>query len=164
MLPWKRAAILSWIVLAAGCGQEKPLPEGPDLDEIQRLSTPSDNSPPPGWSVRLEPLEATPGETCRFGAGEHILLASDGVGARARMRGEERRLTLSGPIGPTGGFFEDRQISISVGRVASTGASVQGPAQQARLTITNRRTGEEGRIGGIWTCEAGPTGEIGEGE
>ena len=50
--------------------------------------------------------------------------------------------THSAPVGPSGGFFEDRQVSISVGRTdppkRRRGDVIGWPA---RITVTNRRTG-----------------------
>jgi hypothetical protein len=56
-------------------------------------------------------------------------------------------------MGPTGGFFEDRHVSISVGRTGEVpvgeGAAGSWPG---RIIITNRRTNVDMRLDGAWRC------------
>ena len=80
-------------------------------------------------SARLQPLDAgrrhrmkasaAPG--CAFSSGGPMLLAATAEDAIARIGGTLRHFAHSAPVGPSGGFFEDRQISISVGRTDGAG-------------------------------------------
>ena len=117
-----------------------------------RVSTPGNEVTDTGRSARLEPLSgeqiAQVGRNgaCIFSRGPDILLVAAGSDAIARVDGAARHFVQSAPVEPTGGFFEDRQVSISIGR-----AGAEGPA--ARATITNRRTETSEEINGTWTCE-----------
>jgi hypothetical protein len=56
-------------------------------------------------------------------------------------------------VGPTGGFFEDRRVSISVGRTGEVApaAGAAGP-WRARITVTNRRANAQVELDGVWRC------------
>ena len=78
------------------------------------------------------------------------MLAATASDAIARVNGRLYHFNHSSPIGPTGGFFEDRQLSISIGRVAdTTGRAGRGTA---RMTVTNRRANAQVEIVGTWRC------------
>ncbi|HKR25293.1 MAG TPA: hypothetical protein VJS15_08550, partial [Allosphingosinicella sp.] len=73
--------------------------------------------------------------------------------AIARIEGRLLHFTHSSPIGPTGGFFEDRQLSISIGRVGE--APLEGvDSWPARITVTNRRGEARSELSGVWRCAA----------
>ena len=86
----------------------------------------------------------------RFGA---TLLAVSESDAIARVAGVLHHFAHASPAGPTGGFFEDRQVSISVGR---TGAVVPGEGTHGswpgRITVTNRRAHAQLELEGSWRC------------
>ena len=137
--------------LLAGCGD--PGEKGAvSAEQIERVSTPKNEVADVRPSARLEPLsgdeiaEVGRDGGCIFSRGPDILLVAAGSNAIARIDGAARHFVQSAPVEPTGGFFEDRRISISIGR---TGA--EGPA--ARATATNRRTETSEEIAGTWTCE-----------
>jgi hypothetical protein len=71
----------------------------------------------------------------------------------ARVAGTLHHFAHASPAGPTGGFFEDRQVSISVGR---TGAIVPGEELRGswpgRITVTNRRAHAQVELDGVWRC------------
>ena len=79
-----------------------------------------------------------------------MLLAATAGDAIARINGRLLHLTHAAPMGPSGGFFEDRQISISVGRVGETGADAG--SWPARITVTNRRAEAQIEYDGVWRC------------
>lgn len=87
---------------------------------------------------------------CDFSKNGHMLLAASSSDAIARIDGRLYHFTHSSPVGPTGGFFEDRQLSISVGRVAET--TGRAGRWTARMTATNRRANAQVEIVGTWRC------------
>ena len=147
----KRWSLLALAALA-GCGGETGGNQPASTEQIERVSTPKNDVVDVRPSARLEPLSgheiAQVGRDggCIFSRGPDILLVAAGSNAIARVDGAARHFVQSAPVEPTGGFFEDRQISISIGR---TGAD--GPA--ARATTTNRRAETSEEIEGTWTCE-----------
>jgi len=156
------AAILA--LLAAGCGQRDDIvseDRGVTRNQIERLSTPEVENPDPQAPARLQPLKradvAAAGlapPVCAFGRDGRMLLAADAGDAIARVGGTLRHLVHSSPAGPTGGFFEDRQISISVGRTGET-APGEGAAGRwpGRITATNRRARAQVELDGVWQCQ-----------
>jgi len=153
-----RAAPAFALLLLAGCGEGSAVNngEGPSEDEIRRLSTPEVEVIDPQRPVRPQPLKIAdlapmPAPVCAFGRGGKMLLAANAGEAIARIRGRLRHLAQRAPLGPSGGFFADGRISISVGRVG--GASGDIGAWPARITITNRRAGAQMEIEGVWRCD-----------
>jgi len=138
-------------LLLAACGQSGP-ENGISENQIDRVSRPKEVPDPRPASVRLEPLlMADIGlAACLFSRDGETVLAVTAADAAARIEGRLLHLAHSSPVGPTGGFFEDRQISISIGRLSET----RGPtgAWPARATITNRRTQAQGELDGLWIC------------
>ena len=151
-----------FVLLLAACGDGDGAGENAEVtaNQIERLSTPAVPAPDPDAAARLEPLGADDvggaspsGARCSFVSDGRMLLAATGSDALARVRGELRHLVQSTAAGPTGGFFEDRHLSISVGRTGASGtAAGAGAAWPARLTVTNRRSRQQQEIAGIWTC------------
>jgi hypothetical protein len=138
-------------LLLAGCGGGGDRANVTD-EQLNRLSTPKAVEDPRPASVRLEPLlrADVANAACVFGRGGGVILAASEADAVARIGGQLLHFTHSSPMGPTGGFFEDRQISISVGRTAET--RDDDGAWQALLTVTNRRTEFQARLNGLWSC------------
>ena len=159
----KRGALLALLLLLAGCGPGGAGGEGAaDTNQIERLSTPKVVKPDPRATAQLQPLtpqdierEGLLGAGCAFARDGRILLAAAGSDALVRHAGQLRHLIHSAPVGATGGFFEDRQLSVSIGRTseapAAAGAASGWPA---RITITNRRTEAQVELRGVWTCGA----------
>lgn len=114
-------------------------------------------------SARLDPLR--PGDPitedggCDFSQGHVVYLVSSGSDTVARVAGQLVHLVPSGPVGETGGFFEERQISISVGRVEQVEAGHPAGSWPARVGVTNRRTGAQAQMRGMWTCLPGRTND-----
>jgi hypothetical protein len=152
---------LALCLLVAGCGHDVPVPNGgANAEEIQRLSTPKQVVVDTQAAARLQPL--TPADLaqagmaaplCDFSRNGGMLLAVTPSDAIARMAGTLRHFAHSSPAGPTGGFFEDRQVSISVGRV---GAVIPGQSEAGswpgRITATNRRARAQIELDGVWRC------------
>jgi hypothetical protein len=156
------ARALCLCVLVAGCGRETHIDnKALNTAQLQRLSTPPEPvvvdtqaaaRPQPLSNVDLASAGmGTPAcDFSRFGA---MLLAVSPSDAMARVAGTLHHFAHASPAGPTGGFFEDRQVSISVGR---TGAIVPGEALHGswpgRITVTNRRAHAQVELDGTWRC------------
>ena len=149
-------------LLLAGCGGA-PGGEnaGISTNQIARLATarPEPVADPqlparPQSIVRAD-LEGAgmPRPACDFSRRGHMLLAATPGDAIARINGRLYHFNHSSPVGPTGGFFEDRQLSISIGRVAETSAETGGVGRwAARMTVTNRRANAQVETVGTWRC------------
>ena len=150
---------LALALLLAGCGQGGEAPRGgANENQITRLSTPVKEEVDPNATARIAPLgpadlAALAPIACDFSRDGRVLLAANPADAVARIAGSLRHFNQSSPISITGGFFEDRQISISVGRTAAPqpGESEVG-SWPGRMTITNRRTNAEVKLDGAWRC------------
>ncbi|HEV7661840.1 MAG TPA: hypothetical protein VGO55_18525 [Allosphingosinicella sp.] len=153
------AAPLLPLLLLAGCGGG-PGGEnaGITANQLERLAKarPEPVGDPqlaarPQSLVRAD-LEGAgmPSPGCDFSKNGHMLLAATPDDAIARVDGRLHHFNHSSPVGPTGGFFEDRQLSISVGRVAET--TSRAGRWTARMTATNRRANAQVEIVGTWRC------------
>jgi hypothetical protein len=152
---------LALCLLAAGCSREVPLSNGgANAAQIQRLSTPKVVEVDRQAGARVQPL--APGDLalagmaappCDFSRDGRMLLAVSAADALARVAGTLRHFVHSSPAGRTGGFFEDHQVSISVGRIGEV-----SPAEEAagswpgRMTVTNRRARAQIELDGTWRC------------
>ena len=152
-------------LLLAGCGSagDDGGAEGAaTTNQIARLSTPEEEKQDPEATVRLQPItladldrEGMIGAGCDFSREGQMLLASVGSDAVVKQSGEIRHMIHSAPVGPTGGFFEDRHLSISVGRTTEDAAAAnETHAWPARITVTNRRAEIQRELQGVWTCGA----------
>jgi len=151
---------LALALLAAGCGDTGGGDENRSAtaDQIERLSTPKKEVVDPQAAVRLRPLGLTdldsagmPDPACEFSRDGRLLVAATAGDAIARVGGRLLHFTHASPMAATGGFFEDRQVSISVGRTGP-GATGAGP-WPARATVTNRRSEASATYDGVWRCE-----------
>lgn len=131
-------------------------------DQIERLSTPENLVEDVSNTARLEPLQPADGTRgppqgglCSFRRGAHYLLISSPSDVVARLNGELRHFVRSGQVDETGGFFEDRQVSISVGRTSPELVPGEAWSWPASITVTNRRTQVRSRVDGVWQCNAG---------
>lgn len=158
----RAAAAIPLLLTAAGCGERGIVSEdrGVSQNQIERLSTPEVENPDPQAPARPQPLARADLEqagmtapACVFGRDGRVLLAVSPAQAVARVAGALRHFAPASPVGPTGGFFEDRQISISVGRVGEVvpgeGAAGSWPG---RITVTNRRARAQVELDGVWRC------------
>ena len=153
----RRAIVFA--LLAAGCGEGDVAGENraPDANQIERLSTLEQEPDDRRASARLQPLgladldgAGMPDPACEFSRDGRMLVAATSGDAIARIEGRLFHFAHSSPVGPSGGFFEDRQLSISVGR--TSGARAEAGAWPARVTVTNRRTEARSELDGLWSC------------
>jgi hypothetical protein len=151
------------IALLAACGESRGDNQGAASEnQIERLSTPKPEKQDPTETARLQPVtpedldrEGLLGAGCDFSSNGQTLLAAVGSDAIVRVQGELRHLVHSAPVGPTGGFFEDRQLSVSVGRTSEAATTADETSSwSARITVTNRRTEVQQVMTGLWTCGA----------
>ena len=158
-----KPVLLLSLLLLSGCGEEEKGEGAPpaDINQIERLSTPEDEEQDPQATARLQPLTAEDiaqaGLTvhgCSFRSGAALLVATGDSDSIARIGGRVVHLVQSSPVGPSGGFFEDRGLSISIGRTDAEAAGTAGVASAARATVTNRRTEAQTRLTGIWSCRS----------
>ena len=100
---------------------------GSTTNQLERLAEgEARGCPDPQLAARPQPLVRADLEgagmpdrpACDFSKNGHMLFAAHGGDAIARIDGRLYHFSHSSPVGPTGGFFEDRQLSISIGRVA----------------------------------------------
>ena len=156
-------ALLLAALLLPGCGEPGAAGnKAATANQIERLSTPRVEKADPEASARLQPItledlerEGLLGAGCDFSLEGHTLLVAVGSDAVVRVEGALRHLIHSAPVGPTGGFFEDRQLSVSVGRTEEAGTAGNALAgSAARITVTNRRTEVQREMIGTWRCGA----------
>jgi hypothetical protein len=156
---------LAICLLVGGCGHEVPVSNGGANEaEIQRLSTPKVVEVDTQAAARLQPLSTVDlaragmgSPACDFSRDGRMMVAVSAGDAIARVAGNLLHFAHASPAGPTGGFFEDRQVSISVGRVGQV-APNEGSVGSwpGRITITNRRAHAQVELDGVWRC--GPMG------
>jgi hypothetical protein len=159
----RRAFLLALFVLS-GCGERQGEASGsgtaPDINQIERLSTPKEETADPQAGARLEPLLpddiallGDAGPICAFRSEEAVLLAASASDAIVRQSGQILHPVHSSPMGPSGGFFEDRSLSISIGRTEASSPSAPPRASgPARMTVTERRSKAQIDLVGGWTC------------
>ncbi|HEY5710998.1 MAG TPA: hypothetical protein VIT38_03805 [Allosphingosinicella sp.] len=159
-----RAILPLALLLLGACGSGDVVVEDKvTVNQIERLSAPKEETVDVTPAVRLQPLRRADlggkdpaGPGCAFGRDGRMLVAAYGGDAVARIDGRLLHLVHSSPVNETGGFFEDRQISISVGR-QDVAAGVEPPPGAAgrwpaRLTVTNRRGHAQRDLDGVWRC------------
>jgi hypothetical protein len=141
----RRAAPLL-LLLAAGCDAGDA---GADGAQLNRIAFQRNAMEDVGASARLQPLSgiAPPpgyrGLACRFMRGGELLVLAGMYRAAAQIDGDLRIFQTEGTLGPTGGFFRDRELALSVGVEAGA---------PARARVTNRTTGAREEAEGEWVC------------
>ena len=138
---------LALLILTQGCGEDRDAQVNSQM--LNRIAFQHNEARDLGASARLQPTTAVAappdhaGLACRFTHGEALLVQAFGAGASARVNGALRAFRAEGPVGPTGGFFRDRELALSIG--------VQSGAP-ARARVTNRSTGAREDHEGQWQC------------
>ena len=160
-----RAALPLALILLCGCGARDILGEnkGVTAEQLANLSTPQVETEDRSPSVRLQPLvpadlvgDDPVGAGCDFTREGQLFLAASRSDAIARIDGRLLHLVHSSPANATGAFFEDRRLSISIGRRPDAAGATPAPGEAggwpARLTVTNRRTQAQSEMDGVWRC------------
>ena len=155
-----RGILLLSLALAA-CDKGPPvMNQGASEAQIRRLATL--NVVPPDLTLPAHVQPLLPADLVRNGIGQptcdftrdgQMLLAINATEAVARVAGIVRHFVHASPMGPTGGFFSDRQVSISVGRTGQIVPGESGVGRwPARMTVTNRHENAQLEQSGVWRC------------
>jgi hypothetical protein len=160
-----RAVSLFALLLLAACGgpEEDDRPRANSVEELEnRLEKLADRTseeiePEP----RLAPLrradlgsEYRANPACRLHRDRRLLLVVNARGGLARIDGRPVRLAVSGPVGPTGGFFTGPGITVSVGRIEPTGndSAEYGLGWPARATVGGDKERPLEKQEATWIC------------
>lgn len=159
MRTWRAGAIGAALILAA-CGpsqQDRGLTE----EEINALGLGTNKSvaaaPTPG-TIGLEALgpddltAANVRPICMLRIGGEPVLAAELYRALVNRRGRRIELRVEGPVGATGGFFQNDAISVSVGRPYDPAEPDQVATGPARARLNDRRRGTSNEVDADWSC------------
>ena len=158
-------APLAAVLLLAACGgqEDDSVARANSVEELSnRLDkladrTSEDIEPPDrlgdllqsdvGPELRSEPA-------CRLSREGRLILIVNRAGAVARIDGRRVPLTVSGPVGPTGGFFTARGITMSIGRTrtALPESESYGRGWPARLSIGGDKERPIEKHEATWIC------------
>jgi len=160
----RRLLILFPLFLAA-CGgpEEDDRPRANSVEELEnRLEKLADRTseeiePAPRMSNLKEAdlgPELRTNPACRLHQDGRLLLVVNAAGAVARIDGRRVALAVSGPTGPTGGFFTGPGVTVSVGRTEPTGndAAEYGMGWPARATVGGDRERPLEKREATWIC------------
>lgn len=119
-----RLSLLACLALAACGGSDEEVdPEVNSTEELEnRLEALHElqDPLPPQRLAYLQAADLGPemraGPACRLHQNGVLLLVANASGAVARVDGRRVPLAISGPVGPTGGFFKAPGVTVSVGR------------------------------------------------
>lgn len=160
-----RPLLLLAFLLLAACGgaEEDDAPRANSIEELEnRLEKLADRT-----TEEIEPAprltnlkqadlgpELSAGPACRLHRDGRLYLVVNAAGAVARIDGRRVPLAVSGPVGPTGGFFNAPGVTVSVGRVKPSGdeRAEYGIGWPARVTIGGDRERPLERQEATWTC------------
>ena len=160
-----RASFLLVPLLLAACSdqEEDAVARANSVEELanrlDKLSdrTEEDIEPPDRLADLLQTdlgpeLRAEP--SCRLSRTGRLILVVNSAGAVARIDGRRVPLTVSGPVGPTGGFFTAPGVTVSVGRIKPLTAEADSYARAwpARLSIGGDPERPIERHEASWTC------------
>jgi hypothetical protein len=161
------AFALAIALLAASCGSgEDPNGSAGDVSEAE-LAARIENvafAPTPEEAEKAAPRrlglleEATlpdefrTGRSCRLTEGANLILVAAAFGAVANIDGRSARLAHAGPVGPSGGFFEAPDISVSIGLKRPEGAAPGATATRAGVTVGGDDSKPIQRFEASWTC------------
>jgi len=155
-----RAGAICAVLTLAACGsseQDRGLTE----EEINALGLGANKSvsaEPTPATVGLEAIE--PGDLtaanlrpiCMLRVGGEPVLAAEQYRALVHRRGRAIELRVEGPVGATGGFFQNEAISVSVGRPYDRTAPDQVAAGPARARLNDRQRGTSNEGDADWSC------------
>jgi hypothetical protein len=157
--------ILIALLLLAACGgpEEDDRPRANSVEELEnRLEKLADRTteeiePEPRLAYLRESdvgpdLRSNP--ACRLHQDRRLILIVNDAGAVARIDGRRVALAVSGPVGPTGGFFTAPLVTVSVGRTEPTGndAAEYGLGWPARITVGGDRERPIEKQQATWIC------------
>ena len=156
----RRAAAAGMVLLLAACGSSEH-GEGLTPEQMNALGLGSNRSveaPPSPDMIGLDPLNAddmasmAERPSCMLRVGGQPVLAAAQYSATVKRYGEVTQLRVDGPVGGTGGFFQNEVISISVGRPRDRAAPDQMASGPARARLNDRRRGTSSEVEADWSC------------
>jgi hypothetical protein len=160
-----RAILLAVPLLLAACSgpEEDDRARANSVEELEnRLEKLADRTseeiePEPRMSNLMESdlgpeLRSNP--ACRLHRDGRLLLVVNAAGAVARIDGRRLALAVSGPVGPTGGFFTAPGTTVSVGRTEPSGndAAEYGMGWPARATVGGDKARPLEKLEATWIC------------
>ena len=148
---------LAALALAA-CAQEEggtDLPPDVLVNRLEALSEAKSSSGPAPNRLGVLAEADIPGDfrrgpSCRLHQHDRLLLVAAAPGAVAQIDGRPARLRVSGPVGPTGGFFAAQGVTISVGR--NDPPEAKGPSTRASVTVGGHPMTPMEKLDGSWVC------------
>jgi hypothetical protein len=154
------------LVLLAACGgpEEDDRPRANSVEELEnRLEKLADRTtesiePRPPRMSNLKEADLGPelrtNPACRLHRNGRLLVVVNAAGAVARIDGRRVPLAVSGPVGPTGGFFKAPGVTVSVGRTEPSGndAAEYGFGWAARATVGGDKTRPLEKLEATWIC------------
>lgn len=160
-----RPFLLLASLFLTGCGgpEEDDRPRANSVEELEnRLEklaarTSEEIEPAPRMSnLRKADLgpELRSNPACRLHREGRLLVVVNAAGAVARIDGRRVQLVVSGPVGPTGGFFTAPGVTLSVGRTEASGdgAAEYGMGWPARATVGGDRERPLEKLEATWIC------------
>ena len=156
--------LLAPLMLAAcGAPEEDDRPRANSVEELEnRLEKLADRT-----SEEIEPRarmgnlkesdlgpELRSNPACRLHRDGRLLLVVNAAGGVARIDGRRMPLAVSGPIGPTGGYFTAPGVTISVGRTEPSGndSAEYGMGWPARATVGGDKELPLEKREATWIC------------
>lgn len=152
-------------LLGAACGESGDPTAGKSPEQLRReieaVATPPllpKDRPPP---FRLRPLKVSEvrdyvGDrpACMLVYRDRIFFSTIGMEGIARIDGRLVRLTASGPVAGSGGFFRAEGATISIGRVAQYAGRAEAyvPAWAVDVAVGGAPEIKPQRFEGSWTC------------
>jgi len=161
-----RALTLFLALPLAGCGsgEEEVVARANSVEELtNRLDKLADRTrediEPPQRLAFLRQSDVGPRlrayPACRLRKNDRLYLVVNAAGAVARIDGRPVALAVSGPVGPTGGFFTAPGVTVSVGRrldPTGVGADEYDQGWPARVTIGGDRERPIEKHEATWIC------------
>ncbi|HEX8514016.1 MAG TPA: hypothetical protein VF688_13035 [Allosphingosinicella sp.] len=153
------------LILLAACGgaEEDDRPRANSVEELENrleklaVGAAEETERAPRMSnlknADLGPeLRANP--SCRLHRDGRLLVVVNAAGAVARIDGRRVPLAVSGPVGPTGGFFTAPGVTVSVGREGASGndAAEYGFGWPARATVGGDKARPLEKLEATWIC------------
>lgn len=151
------------LLIACGGPEEDDRPRANSVEELEnRLEKLADRTteeiePAPRLAYLREAdvgpeLRSNP--ACRLHQDRRLILIVNAAGGVARIDGRRVPLAVSGPVGPTGGFFTAPSVTVSVGRTEPTGddSAEYGMGWPARITIGGDRERPLEKQEATWIC------------
>jgi hypothetical protein len=160
-----RASFFLFALFLAGCGgpEDDDEPRANSVEELaNRLDKLADRTTediePPDRLAFLRQADVGPrlrtNPSCRLHKDGHVYVLANAAGAVARVDGRPVPLIVSGPVGPTGGFFAAPGVTVSVGRTDPSGgeAGQYGMGWPARVTIGGDKERPIEKHEATWIC------------